>query len=503
MLPFNIYSVHNLLGSMVMVPLALVFYVGYFAFGKRRIDLLFANVLVAIAVYCLVLFLEDNVVKQGQDPSSGENAPAQTLLLFRINFAIGLLWLVTQVHFVACYCQLQWGWKGGPLLLYVVAICAMPFIWTPWFTAERSEPTPGRAGWHCVVPWMPEPGPLAYAFGVLVLAVPLLCLILLCRRGRNDSDPAVAGALSQISLVRIALIVVFIGAVIDMTQGLSGYAGCCVIPISSIVMAATISVALVRERVADEKERHRLHEELRIAGEIQSGLLPEEDPDIAGFQLAGCSQAAEMAGGDTYDFLQLPGGQWLVALADASGHGMGPALIADETRAMLRALAMRSDDAAGILTQLGELLAHDLPESHFVTCFVGLLNPASAVLSYASAGQGPIVFYDASSDELQIENATGPPLLAGRGLNFLGTRPAVRQHHFEPGSFLAVISDGFYEAQNLRGEQFGVPRLVRALYQCKDTSAGEMIDCVQNALETFTTLAKQMDDRTMVVLKKL
>lgn len=288
-----------------------------------------------------------------------------------------------------------------------------------------------------------------------------------------------------------------------MAEGLFGYAGCAVTPISSMVMAVTISVALVRERVEGEKEKQRLQEEFRIAGEIQSGLLPEEEPDIAGFQLAGWSQAAEMAGGDTYDFLQLPGGQWLVALADASGHGMGPALIADGTRGMLRALAMRSEDAAGILTQLGELLAHDLPECHFVTCFVGLLNPASAILSYASAGQGPIVFYDASSDELQIEDATGPPLLADRVLNFLDTRPAVRQHHFEPGSFLAVMSDGFYEARNLHGEQFGVQRFVRALYQCKDTSTGEMIDCVQNAVETFTTPAKQMDDMTMVVLKKL
>lgn len=503
MLRFNIYSVHDLLGSVVILPLALIFYVGYFAFGRRRIDILFANLLAFIAAYCLVLFLEDNVIEQGKGPSSVESASAQTLLLFRINYAIGVMFLITQVHFVACYCQFRCGWKGAPIVLYAIALLALPLLWTSWCLTERREPTPGPAGWHCVVPWMPEPGPLAYALGVLVLAVPVLCLILLSRRAPGRADRGVGGALSQISLVRIGFIAVLITSVIDMTQGLSGYGGFAVTPISSMVMAVTVSVALVRERIADAKEKHRLHEELRIAGEIQIGLLPEEEPDIAGFQLAGWSQAAEMAGGDTYDFLQLPGGQWLVALADASGHGMGPALIADGTRAMLRALAMRSDDAAGILTQLGELLAHDLPESHFVTCFVGLLDPASAILSYASAGQGPIVFYDASSEEPQIENATGPPLLADQVLNFLGTRPAVRQHHFEPGSFLAVMSDGFYEARNLHGEQFGVPRLVRALYQSKDTSAGEMIDCVQNALETFTALAKQMDDRTMVVLKKL
>lgn len=188
MLPFNIYSVHDLVGFVVIAPLALIFYVGYFAFGRRRIDILFANLLAFIAAYCLVLFLQDNVVEQGQDPSSVENAPTRTLLLFRVNYAIGLLWLVTQVHFVARYCHLRCGWKGGPLLLYVVAICAMPFIWTPWFIAERTEPTPGPAGWHCVVPWMPEPGPLAYAFGVLVLAVPVLCLILLYRRPPSRAD---------------------------------------------------------------------------------------------------------------------------------------------------------------------------------------------------------------------------------------------------------------------------------------------------------------------------
>jgi len=224
-------------------------------------------------------------------------------------------------------------------------------------------------------------------------------------------------------------------------------------------MVAIISVALIRERLAEEREKHRLREELRIAAEIQSRLLPQGEPEVLGFQLAGWSQATEVAGGDTCDFLELSGGQWLTALADASGHGMGPALIADETRAMLRAFAVGAPDAGEIMTGLRELLASDLSTFQFVTCFVGLLDAKSATLSYTSAGQGPILFYDARSDKLLMENAISTPLVGGEVLRILGGELSVRRHRFEPGAFLIAVTDGVYEARNSRGEPFGTQRL--------------------------------------------
>ncbi len=120
---------------------------------------------------------------------------------------------------------------------------------------------------------------------------------------------------------------------------------------------------------------------------LQQGLLPDGPPSISGFDVAGFSAPADETGGDTYDFLALPDGRWLMAVADASGHGIGPALVIAETRAMLRAISVGGCELATVLHTVNGLLAGDLEDGRFVTCFLGILDPAKALMTYAAAGQ--------------------------------------------------------------------------------------------------------------------
>ncbi len=87
---------------------------------------------------------------------------------------------------------------------------------------------------------------------------------------------------------------------------------------------------------------------MKIARDIQRGLLPSEAPRICSFDVAGFFAPADETGGDTYDFLALPDGRWMLLVADASGHGIGPALVIAETRATLRKnIAQNSRREAG------------------------------------------------------------------------------------------------------------------------------------------------------------
>lgn len=502
MLPFNAYTLHELLGLVVMAPLSVMFYVGYFALGRRRIDLLFANWLGFLAAFCFSLFMQDNIIRQGEDPTAFPGAAILTLHWFRVNFAVGVASSVTQIHFVLCYRGLRCAQSRGCLLLYGLGALVIPFLWTDWVFAARTVPAPGPAGWLNALPWMPVVSPLTCVYPAIIAGCTIASLVIVFRKHPNMAPGSASGSLSQIGLVRAALLVVAAGAFLDVILGILDWTGCAMAPFAFMVMAVLVSWSLVHERLEAERNQQRMEEELRIAGEIQRGLLPTVSPDVSGFSLAGWSRAAESAGGDTYDFLQLPGGQWMVSLADASGHGMGPALLADETRAMLRALSVRSRDAADILRELRTLLALDLPKGHFVTCFLGLLDPASATLSYASAGQGPILFYDTASDRLQQEAATDVPLMPLGILRLMDVGQTLRQHKFETGTFLAVVSDGLYEAANASGQQFGIPRLAQALYRHRHLPAGEMITNVWHEVDAFRAGADQRDDMTMVVLKK-
>jgi phosphoserine phosphatase len=200
-----------------------------------------------------------------------------------------------------------------------------------------------------------------------------------------------------------------------------------------------------------------------------------------------------------YDFVSLPGGGWLIALADATGHGVGPALVISETRAYLRALCRGAERPASILHGTDELLSADASEAMLVTCFLGLLEPAEDTLSLASAGQGPILFFDHSAQRFNEMNATYPPL--GSFLLSAPNGEEVRQR-FRQGDFLVVVSDGFYEAVTAGGEAYGLDRLKDSLIRHRELPAPNLIDAVWEDLDRFTGASAQADDLTVVVLRK-
>lgn len=499
MLPFNGYSVPDLLALMVTAPLAVIFHIIYWGFGRRTVDLLFANWITCVAGVCVIMFLEDNVVPRGISAEQVPGAADLTLRLYRVAYAIGLLGMVTELHFVFRYCGVKWATARCMGLLYAVCFAAMPVIWTPWFITALARPIDPWASWYNANPCMPVCGPLVFVVLAAWIATQVLSLAVLWRSRHGAQQAGVTGALGEIMLVCLAFIVMGMGGLVDMLMALSGYAGVALLPLASLVMSAFVSIALVREKIAAQKERDRLEHELAIAADIQGRLPPKEEPAVAGFELVGWIRQAGAAGGDTYDFLQLRKGRWLIMLADASGHGLGPALFVAETRALVRALASQTADPSRILLAAADLIGKDLPDGKFVTCFVGVLDPAEATLAYASAGQGPIFFYSHQEDKLQMEDATTFPLMNVDGLKFSS---GLRHHRFEPGDFMVLTSDGFYEAPNAGDEQFGLPRLLRAFQGARRLGASDILAQARQLLGTFVGGCAQSDDLTIVVLRK-
>jgi serine phosphatase RsbU (regulator of sigma subunit) len=103
----------------------------------------------------------------------------------------------------------------------------------------------------------------------------------------------------------------------------------------------------IERRSAEARLREQAHDR-RVGREIQRGLLPRHTLQPPGFAIAGRSLAANDVGGDCFDFIPLPGGpdRLGVLVADASGHGIGAALLTGQTRAYLRALALTAPTSA-------------------------------------------------------------------------------------------------------------------------------------------------------------
>ena len=257
-----------------------------------------------------------------------------------------------------------------------------------------------------------------------------------------------------------------------------------------------VSAAL---READlQRELERVNHDLDTARSIQQGLLPSKIPSLDGFDLGGWNQPADQTGGDYFDWQELPDGRIAISLADATGHGIGPALVSTSCRAYARASLLNAGDRDGVLDQLNGLLAEDLPSNRFLTFAVIFLNPANANVQILSAGHGPILWYKHASDTIESLDAQGIPLGMIPGIEYSGATEGV----LEPGDVLALATDGFFEWENPEGEQFGIPRMEAVLKESHHLPADQVIERLRSAVEEFCRGTKQMDDLTAVVLSR-
>jgi serine phosphatase RsbU (regulator of sigma subunit) len=255
------------------------------------------------------------------------------------------------------------------------------------------------------------------------------------------------------------------------------------------------------ERLAVEQaERQRIEHDLDIARGIQQGLLPTSRPDLAGYDIAGWSRAANKTGGDYYDWQTLPDGRVLVSLADVSGHGVGPALVAAVCRAYARASVSADDEDLGrILDRINTLLVNDVPEGRFVT-FVGvLLNPATHRAQMVSAGHGPLFRCLTSRGEIVESGADGVPF----GLMPDSRYGPANEFEMAPGDSVLLVTDGLFEWTNAQSEAYGLERLREGILRFSTASAEEVIRGLYGAAHEFVGDVPQEDDVTIVVVRRV
>ncbi len=264
-------------------------------------------------------------------------------------------------------------------------------------------------------------------------------------------------------------------------------------------LGAQAGVAIQRANLIEHfMQKQRMQRSLEIAHEIQQGLLPRGQAAISAFDVSGICVPADETGGDIYDFLELPGGNWMFMVADATGHGVGPALIVVQTRAMLRAVSMCHDTLPVVMQTANNLLVRDLQYTRFVTCFMGILSPDNSQLTYASAGHGPMLFYRRCEDKFTEVAATALPL----GVDEETAYDEMESFSFTSGDFVVITTDGVFEAENPEGEQFTMERVKKVLHEHRDSPTSEMISTLRDKVKDFTKSSIQGDDLTALIIRK-
>jgi serine phosphatase RsbU (regulator of sigma subunit) len=242
----------------------------------------------------------------------------------------------------------------------------------------------------------------------------------------------------------------------------------------------------------------RLEHDLAVARSIQQSLLPRTMPQIEGFEMAGWNQPADQTGGDYYDWQLLEDGNVIVALADVTGHGIGPALLAAVCRAYARA---HFSVGSGLLDAMGHInaaLAEDVGEGRFVTFVAAVCAPGSPRVELLSAGHGPLFLYVWKEDCFEEMGAQGLPL--GIVARLVSEPPQVLE--LNRGDLLVLATDGFFEWANPHGELFGSKRLEEVIRTSKEKQPSEIISALYQATIAFSGGTKQKDDLTVVIIKR-
>lgn len=266
------------------------------------------------------------------------------------------------------------------------------------------------------------------------------------------------------------------------------------------ILSSLAGVAVQRQMLLEEyAEKQKLLHDLSVAREIQQSLLPPGNPEIPGFDIAGWNKPAEDTGGDYFDFIRFPGEEVGLVLADVTGHGIGPALLTSECRALMRAVASLENNPAEVITRVNELLYGDLDSARFITLYFGVLKPKSNEIPYLSAGQAPLIFYSEKSGEGQFLEATTVPL----GILPTMKIPATPTLRMEPGDTLALLTDGFFEWENEEGEPFGKERILDLIKMNRDLTSEALIAEFYREVLEFAGGTPQADDLTAVVVRKL
>ena len=189
----------------------------------------------------------------------------------------------------------------------------------------------------------------------------------------------------------------------------------------------------------------------------------------------------------------------IVSLADVTGHGIGPALLAAVCHAYARSNFSIAQNLPTAFEHINQELGADLGTGRFVTFVAAVCCPGCPEVEMLSAGHGPLFFYSRPEDRFTTMNAHALPF--GIFPVFQSDPPARLQLH--AGDLILLATDGFFEWENDQGEQFGVQRMEGVMRASRDLAASEIISHLYDAVIRFSNGTKQQDDLTAVLIKGL
>jgi len=248
--------------------------------------------------------------------------------------------------------------------------------------------------------------------------------------------------------------------------------------------------------MAEAAEKRQMDREFALAREIQQRLLPENPPELPGYELYGSNIPSRQVSGDYFDFRPRPDGKIYATIADVCGKGVGPALLMASLQASFHAWADELVPVAEMTGRLSEAISRRTGPDRFITFFLLLLDPPTGEIEYTNAGHnaGLLLRRGGTVEELASH---GLPLALFPGKPYGSSRVVLA-----PGELLCLYTDGVTEANDPQGNEFGAGKLKDFLAGQGEIDVAQIDANLARVLEAHAAGESFADDRTLVMVRR-
>jgi serine phosphatase RsbU (regulator of sigma subunit) len=256
------------------------------------------------------------------------------------------------------------------------------------------------------------------------------------------------------------------------------------------------AIALENARLfRDNLAKGRMEEELKIAHDIQMGMLPEHAPRLEGLEIAARTVSAREVGGDFYDFIEFSDSVGLI-IGDVSGKGVSAGLLMAGARSTYRVLLDGEPPVREVMNNANQRLRRDIRKGSFIALAYAVLDPKARTLVLSNAGQTTPVL---------CEPGMAPRHLETEGDRFpLGIVDCFYEEmklELPESSTVVFYTDGAVEAMNSRQELYGFDRLLASIDAHRELAAPALLERLFADIAAFVGGTEPHDDITIIVAR--
>jgi phosphoserine phosphatase RsbU/P len=241
-------------------------------------------------------------------------------------------------------------------------------------------------------------------------------------------------------------------------------------------------------------QQRALEEDLELASQIQTGLLPQPTLKVDGWEVAYHYESAGPVSGDYCDLISGEDQTLHFVLGDVSGKGVAASMLMAHLHAMFRTLTSINLPLEQMVERASRVFCESTLPTQYATLACGRANTTGDVEICNAGHLPPLLIQDGRVTSIA---ATGLPV----GV-FCSESFTVNRVHMNKGDTLFLYTDGLSESLDGTGNEYGPDRLSQLLNENNHLSSDSIVSLCRQELFAFAEGRPPRDDLTLMAIRR-